>query len=882
MKDGQPAPIMLENYAPPPFLVEDLRLRFVIHETFVLVRSILKVSRNDRSPDDTGPLVLDGAELELLSVRRDGKVLEESDYTLTQTSLSIAVSKQAVIEIENKIYPNQNTSLEGLYVSGGVYCTQCEAEGFRKITFFPDRPDVMTRYTTTIVAHPDHCPTMLSNGNLVRRETFDDGLVEVTWEDPFPKPSYLFALVAGDLEVVEEDYETVSGKSVKLQIFVEPHNVDKCDHAMVSLKKAMRWDEVVYGREYDLDLYMIVAVDDFNMGAMENKGLNVFNSKFVLAKRELATDRDYANIENVVAHEYFHNWTGNRITCRDWFQLTLKEGLTVFRDQQFSADMTSRPLKRIEDVDILRSRQFPEDAGPMAHPIQPQSYVEINNFYTVTVYNKGAEVIRMMHCLTGTKGFRRGMDLYFASHDGEAVTVFDFLRAIEEGSGTYLKKFKNWYQQAGTPTVHVSAEFEPDVNCYSLTFRQTCPETPGQKEKLPFPIPIKMGLLDKSGDEILLRFEGEDEHKGCNVTILLDTEERTVHFSGINEKPVASVLREFSAPVRLDFPREDAELAFLMANDTDEFNRWDAGQTLAMRMITRAVEQQDLELLHDQAFSDAFLAVLQDQELDGALAARALMLPSEEYVSQQIKPIPVNQIREALDHLRRHLADSHRDVLLEVYQAKKAEIRGADSSFMGQRSLKNTCLDFLSSLGESALLELCYQQFSDADNMTDQGAALRLLSFSDSVIGRQALLEFHDKWQQEPLAMDKWFTFQALATHSDTLKNVKRLKQHELFDLGNPNRVRSLVAAFAEYNPPIFHAIDGSGYEFLADTVLELNDRNPQLGARLVVPLTLWEPHRKERQQRMCEQLERIADHPNLVKNVYELVDKSLSTKRSF
>ncbi len=882
IRDGQPSPILLENYLPPPFLVEGLELRFEIGEAVVLVESRMGIARNSRSSQSPGHVVLDGQELELVSVHRDGQIVDPAEYTLTDTALSIPIDGDtAVIQIQNKIYPKQNTSLEGLYASGGVFCTQCEAQGFRKITFFPDRPDVMTRFTTTIVADEDLAPVMLSNGNLIGRKQLTDGRIEVTWEDPFPKPSYLFALVAGDLQVVTDKFVTASDREVTLEIYVESHNTDKCEHAMMSLKKAMRWDEVVYGREYDLDLYMIVAVDDFNMGAMENKGLNVFNSKYVLAKPELATDRDYAYIENIVAHEYFHNWTGNRITCRDWFQLTLKEGLTVFRDQQFSADMTSRPLKRIEDVDILRSRQFSEDAGPMAHPIQPQSYVEINNFYTVTVYNKGAEVIRMMHCLTGSKGFRRGMDLYFASHDGEAVTVFDFLRAIEEGSGTYLKKFKNWYQQAGTPTVHVSGEYESEANCYSMTFRQSCPPTPGQSEKKPFPIPIKMGLLDRDGDEILLRFEGEDNHRGCSVTVLLDTEEKTVHFADVSQPPVASVLREFSAPVRLDFPRDDSELAFLMAHDTDEFNRWDAGQSLAMRLITRAVEQGDVELLKDQAYAKAFLAILEDADLDGALAARALMLPAEEYLTQQFKPVPVHQLRKAIDHFKTHLGTVHRDALYRTYQKKRSEIDGDGAQFMGPRSLKNACLDYLVATKAEDALTLCYQQFKDASNMTDQGAALRMLSLTHSVIGRQALLEFYDRWKHEPLAMDKWFTFQALANHEDTLKTIKQLRNHELFDLGNPNRVRALISAFADYNPPVFHALDGSGYEFLADTVLELNDRNPQLAARLVTPLTLWQPHRAQRQQKMQTQLERIADHPKLVKNIFELVDKSLRQRGS-
>ena len=721
---------------------------------------------------------------------------------------------------------------------------------------------------------------MLSNGNLLRSQSLDNGKTEVTWEDPFPKPSYLFALVVGDLECVEDSFETKSGRQISLQVFVEAHNVDKCEHALESLKKAMRWDEVVFGREYDLDLYMIVAVDDFNMGAMENKGLNIFNSKYVLAKPELATDFDYVTIESIVAHEYFHNWTGNRITCRDWFQLTLKEGLTVFRDQQFTADMTSRPVKRIDDVDVLRSRQFPEDAGPMAHPIQPQSYLEINNFYTVTVYNKGAEVIRMMHCLTDLKGFRRGMDLYFASHDGQAVTVFDFLRAIEEGSGTYLKKFKHWYQQAGTPVLSVRKEYEPDAQCFSMTFSQSCPATPGQSEKEPFPIPIKVGLLDANGEDIPLCFEGEKRNRGTTVTILLDTQEKTVRFAGIEAPPVASVLREFSAPVKLEYPREDSELAFLMANDTDEFNRWDAGQTLALRLILRAVESGDVDVLKDTQFADAFLSILNDTDLDPALAARALMLPSEEYISQQAKPIRVELIHQMRQGLKQHLAFLHRQRLLQVYQEQRDLIVGNGPDFMGPRSLKNACLDYLAYSGTDDALEVTLNQFGTARNMTDQASALRLLANSNSLPGRQALMSFYEQWKNEPLAMDKWFSYQAMVPQLDTIKTVKKLRAHKLFDLGNPNRVRSLVGAFAERNPIGFHNLDGSGYRFLADNVLELNTLNPQLAARLVTPLTLWHHHRSERQDLMVQQLDRIAGQKNLVRNIFELVDKSLQERR--
>lgn len=879
IREGQPAPIRLENYKPPDFLVDEVQLRFEIHHDHTIVKNRMLIRKNPEAAA-AAELCLYGRELELISVAANGAPMSSADYALDEEALRIPCRDDAlVLEIENRIFPHKNTSLEGLYKSNEMLCTQCEAEGFRKITYYPDRPDVMAKFVTTIVADPDQYPVLLSNGNLVEETQLDDGRSMVVWEDPHPKPSYLFALVAGDLKFIQDEFETKSGRLVTLRIFVEAHNLDKCEHAMASLQKAMRWDEVVYGLEYDLDLYMIVAVDDFNMGAMENKGLNVFNSKYVLAKPELATDMDYVNIENIVAHEYFHNWTGNRVTCRDWFQLTLKEGLTVFRDQQFSGDTTSRPVKRIDDVEILRAKQFPEDAGPMAHPIQPQSYLEINNFYTVTVYNKGAEIIRMMHTLAGVKGFRRGMDLYFASHDGQAVTVFDFLRAIEQGSGTYLKKFRSWYQQAGTPVLHVDAEYEEDAQCFSMTFRQSCPATPGQETKQPFPIPIKIGLLDANGDDLPLRFEGERDFRGNTVTILLDAESKTIHFSDMPSKPVASVLREFSAPVKLDYPRDDGELAFLMAHDNDEFNRWDAGQSLGMRVILRAIEGNDTALIQDESFSAGFGAILDDSELDPALAARALMLPSEDYLSQQITPTPVDEIHTMCEHLEQYLAESHEDALLRVYEEQQSFIGSRDPKYMGHRSLKNMCLSYLMGLHTEEMLDLCFEQFQQADNMTDQAAALRLLAASNSAKGRKALMMFYDQWHSEPLAMDKWFSYQALVVDPDTIKTMHSLKKHHLFELTNPNRVRSLISVFSERNPVCFHNTDGSGYGFVADTVLELNGINPQLAARLVAPLTLWQPHNKIRQKLMLSELERIAKHPQLVRNVFELVDKSLQQR---
>ncbi|HEY9150846.1 MAG TPA: aminopeptidase N, partial [Gammaproteobacteria bacterium] len=770
---------------------------------------------------------------------------------------------ETVVEIE----PDANTALEGLYVSSGMFCTQCEAEGFRRITWFPDRPDVMARFTSTLVADRTHFPVLLSNGNPVDQGELDDGRHWVKWEDPFPKPCYLFALVAGRLVCQEDRFVTASGREVALRIYVEPANAHKCDHALTSLKQAMRWDEQTYGREYDLDIFMIVAVDDFNMGAMENKGLNIFNSACVLVSPDSATDGDYYNVQSIVGHEYFHNWSGNRVTCRDWFQLSLKEGFTVYRDQEFSADLNSRPVKRISDVNVLRNHQFAQDAGPMAHPVRPDSYMEISNFYTVTVYNKGAEVVRMIAHLLGPEGFRKGCDLYFERHDGQAVTTDDFVRAMEDASGVDLGQFRRWYEQAGTPQLRVRSEYDARTREYRLTLEQSCPATPGQPHKKPFHIPVAMALLDTEGN-ILTR----------QVLELRDDTE-TFRFPGLDAAPVPSLLCEFSAPVKLAVERSDPELAFLFGHDPDPFNRWDAGQQLALnqllRLITSLEQKQPLQLPED--FVTAFRATLTHPDLDPALIAQALSLPAESYIADQCTLVNPQAIHEARQFMRRELAQGLKDELLAGYLANQDDTPYVFSAeTMGRRALKNLCLGYLMELEEPGPLEHCLQQFRAGHNMTDVLAALGMLADYDLPERAEALNQFYDQWQQDPLVVDKWFGIQAGSRLEDTLGHVQALMRHLAFKLTNPNKVRALIGRFCAGNPARFHAADGSGYAFLADQVLALDEINPQMAARMVASLSRWRQYEPGRRALMQAQLERIQRAPQLSRDVYEIVSKSL------
>ncbi len=870
----KPKTIYLKDYRPPAYEVEALDLHFDLHERATVVTATQRLRR--LRPE---PLRLDGEELELLSIELDGEPLREGDYRLDDEGLTLDTPPERfTLKIRTRIDPEANTTLDGLYLSSGNFCTQCEAEGFRRITYYQDRPDVMTLFTTTLVADRERYPVLLSNGNLVEQGELEGGRHYARWEDPFKKPCYLFALVAGNLEHVEDEFVTMSGRRVTLRIYTEAHNIDKCDHAMASLKRAMKWDEEVYGREYDLDIYMIVAVDDFNMGAMENKGLNIFNSKFILARPETATDTDYAHIEGVVAHEYFHNWSGNRVTCRDWFQLSLKEGFTVFRDQCFSADMFSHAVKRIEDVNLLRSVQFAEDAGPMAHPVRPESYVEINNFYTVTVYEKGAEVVRMIHTLTGPEGFRKGSDLYFERHDGQAVTCDDFVKAMEDANAIDLTQFKRWYSQAGTPQVSITTEYDADAGRYAITFRQHCPPTPGQPEKAPFHIPVALGLLDRHGRPMPLTLEGEEgpgpDHRVLDFT---EREQRFV-FTGITEAPVPSLFRHFSAPVKVEYDYGDEELAFLMAHDGDQFNRWDAGQRLAIRLIRARVAGA----AHDELlalYSEAFGRLLHDEATDPNLLAEALRLPRESYLAEFFEPADPVAIHAARRGLMESLARAHEGELWLLLERLEQPRYRFDAEAIGKRALRNTALGYLAALESEEVVERAWGQFRHADNMTDVMAAMAVLVDIDTPRRQQALDLFYEKWRGEPLVVDKWLTLQATSRLPGTLERVRALKAHEAFNMKNPNKVRALIGAFCSGNPAQFHQPDGAGYRFLADNVLELDPVNPQIAARLLTPLIQWRRYDEARQRLMRAELERIVATEGLSKNSYEIASKALEAQ---
>ena len=785
-----------------------------------------------------------------------------------------------MLDTEVAIRPGENKSLEGLYGSSGNLCTQCEAEGFRKITWFLDRPDVMARYRTRIAADPRRFPVMLSNGNDVDRGALDDGRRYVVWEDPFPKPSYLFALVAGRLECVEDSFTTRSGREVALRIYVEAHNLDRCGHAMRSLKHAMRWDEDVYGLEYDLDIFMIVAVDDFNMGAMENKGLNVFNSVYVLARPDTATDNDFAAIEAVVAHEYFHNWTGNRVTCRDWFQLSLKEGLTVFRDQEFSADMASRAVKRIRDVRLLRTHQFAEDAGPMAHAVRPDSYIEISNFYTVTIYNKGAELIRMLHTLLGDEGFKAGMRLYFERHDGQAVTTGDFVGAMEAASGMNLGQFRRWYTQAGTPVLTARGAYDAARSQYVLDIEQRTPPTPGQPEKLPLHVPVRVALLGEDGRNVPLHC-AESGLAGENEAVIDVREPRhTFRFSNVPARPVPSIARGFSAPVKVEIERGDDELAFLIAHETDPFNRWDAAQEYSTRLMLKMVEDRlagaDLDL--PDAFVLAMRALLLDEAIDPAFTAEALTLPSESNLADRMEVIAVEAIHDVREAVRATLALRLEDAFAYVYDANRP--RGPyrfDAEGAGRRGLKNLCLRYLMELDDPAVRSNCRHQLETADNMTDALTALACFANARGTQREERLAWFEARWKDDPLVLDKWFALQATSRLPETLGHVRGLIRHRAFDIKNPNRIRALIGAFCHANQRRFHDASGEGYRFLSEHVLTIDAFNPLTAARLLSAASRWRRLDAERRALLRGELERILAVPKLSKDCYEVAKKFLA-----
>lgn len=894
MRTDTPPTIYRKDYAVPSYLVDTVEMGFDLTPARTIVATRIVMHRNPASTEQD--IVLYGEEIELLQLRLNGKTLHARDYHLDGGVLRIPRAPQdSTLEIETALQPNQNTSLMGLYVSNGNFFTQCEAEGFRKITYFPDRPDVMARYTVMLRADKKTCPVLLSNGNLIEQGDLPDGRHYAKWEDPFKKPSYLFALVAGDLVCQEESFRLKSGRDVLLQVWVEHGNLDKTQHAMDSLKNSIRWDEERYGLELDLDRFMIVAVGDFNMGAMENKGLNIFNTKFVLANPRIATDIDYANIEAVVGHEYFHNWTGNRVTCRDWFQLSLKEGLTVFRDQEFSADMigteSGRAVKRIDDVRVLRQAQFPEDAGPMAHPVRPDSFVEINNFYTVTVYEKGAEVVRMYQTLLGRDGFRKGMDLYFARHDGQAVACDDFRAAMADANQRDLQQFERWYSQAGTPRVAATMQYDAAAKTVELTLRQSCPPTPGQAEKLPFHIPVAIGLLDAKGRDIVLNDGGKG--KGSTTRVLELTQAvQTFHFSGISEQPVPSLLRGFSAPVVLEYSYSDAELAFLMAHDSDAFNRWEAGQRLAMRRLlalTQAVQQARQaghvvavdsvlnNVQQDSALTDALRITLNDKKLDPAFRELVLTLPSETMIAEQMDVIDPQAIHTARQFLRRSLAQALRSDLQAIYKANRSSgPYHPDAASSGKRALQNVVLSYLAELDDEAAHALAQKQCDNANNMTDRLAALAALTNSHAEDKQDALADFYAEFEDEALVIDKWFTLQATARTTD-VDAVRALTQHLAFTLKNPNRARSLIFSFCNGNPSAFHATDGRGYAFWSEQVIALNGINPQVAARLARSLDRWRKYAPALQEKMRAALQQVADAPNLSRDVAEVITKSLA-----
>ncbi|MBD3669556.1 MAG: aminopeptidase N [Gammaproteobacteria bacterium] len=889
MKDASasttPQTIYLKDYSVPGFLIDSVHLTFVLDEASTRVQSRLVIRRNPDSSETDQGLRLDGQELELISVAIDGRLLDGKEYTLGEENMEIAEVPDAfVLEIETRIQPQNNTSLEGLYKSSGNFCTQCEAEGFRKITYYPDRPDVMSVFTTRIEADKGKYPVLLSNGNLVESGELEDGRHYAVWLDPHKKPSYLFALVAGHLEHIEDRYTTLSGREVVLRIYTEQHNIDKCDHAMRSLKRSMQWDEEVYGREYDLDIYHIVAVDDFNMGAMENKGLNVFNTKFVLAKQETATDNDFINVEAVIGHEYFHNWSGNRVTCRDWFQLSLKEGFTVFRDQSFTADMTSHAVKRIDDVNLLRNHQFPEDAGPLAHPVRPESYVEINNFYTATVYEKGAEVVRMLYNFLGAEGFRRGTDLYFERHDGQAVTTDDFVRAMEDASGRDFSQFRLWYSQAGTPRVEVSDEYDASSRRYSLHVKQSRPAINDQDLSQAMHIPLAMGLMREDGTVMEPKLDSGPQAQDGTVVLELTEHEQSFHFVDVDSRPIPSLLRGFSAPVILNYDYSRADLAFLMAHDADPFNRWEAGQQLMCQVILRAMQdyRHDRPMTLDDSLLEAVAKTLREPSDDWALEARVLGLPSENYLAERCEEVDPEAIHQARRFIKRELARRLRSDWINRYQSSRVQgDYGLGAEEMGQRSLTNVALSYLMELEEPAVAQMCALQYEEADNMTDQLAALTALVNTESSQKERFLGMFYDRWQDEALVVDKWFSVQATSQADDTLDRVTQLRSHPAFTLKNPNRMRSLIGAFCMNNPRHFHSVDGRGYALLAETVLALNDMNPQIAARLLKSVGQWRKLEPARRELMKTQLQRIKDKEGLSKDVYEVVSKSLGQEEA-
>lgn len=886
MKHPAPISIQLKDYRQPDFWISDVFLDFNLHEVKTIVKSVLSLKRNESLKAPNAPLVLVGEKLKLLSVKLDGRLLSAGDYEATEASLTIPkLGNDVKLEIEVEIDPKNNLSCEGLYQTAGTFCTQCEAESFRRITYFLDRPDVMATYTVRIEADKAKYPILLSNGNPTGKKDLGNGRHEATWHDPHKKPSYLFALVAGDLGVLEDTFRTKSGRDVKLQIYARRLLLDRCQHAMDSLKWSMKWDEDTYGLEYDLDLFMIFCAEEFNMGAMENKGLNVFNASYVLANAETATDTDYDGITAVVGHEYFHNWTGNRVTCRDWFQLSLKEGLTVFRDQRFSADFGSEAVNRIEDVVRLRTNQFAEDAGPMAHPIRPQSYISIDNFYTMTVYEKGAEVIRMIETIVGRDGFRKGMDLYFKRHDGQAVTTEDFIAAMADANEVDLTQFRDsWYNQAGTPHLKVETTYNAAKETYVVKLAQSSTPSPGQATKAPHHIPVAVGLLGKDGKDLSLQLEsGARISDGAGETTLvlhLRKPEETFTFVGVKEKPVLSLLRKFSAPVKIEYARSDDELAFIMANDSDSFSRWEAAQLLSVKTILGLVDDiQTKKPLRDVTqLVNAFGPVIKSENMDAHFKAFMLSLPAEQYLAQFFTTVDVDAIYQAREHVAASIVKAFRSEMSAMYDKLAATgTEGREVGKAGLRALRSRLLDYLVMGNQPEDLERAAKQRQQAKNMTDEIGALNALKRSESPVRQTELRAFYQKWNQEPLVMNKWLMIQAMSPVKTALADVKALMNDPVFDKNNPNKISSLITAFGRMNTIRFNDLSGEGYRFVADQVLDIDSRNPQTASRVASCFNQWKTLDLKRQALIKAELERILAKPGLSSNVFEIVSKALN-----
>jgi aminopeptidase N len=883
MKSHSPRPVHLKDYRPPAYLIDKVDLSFALDPTRTRVHALLAVRPNPKATGKRPPLRLDGENLELEAVKLDGKTLSEKNYRRTDTTLTLSKtpSKPFLLEIVTVINPQANKALQGLYRSNGVYCTQCEAEGFRRITYFLDRPDVLATYTVRVEADAEEAPVLLSNGNLVERGTLDGGKRHyAVWHDPFPKPSYLFALVGGDLSPIASTFRTMSGRLVDLAIYVEHGKEDRAAWAMDSLKRAMRWDEERFGREYDLDVFNIVAVSDFNMGAMENKGLNIFNDRLILASPETATDTIFEHIESVVAHEYFHNWTGNRITCRDWFQLCLKEGLTVFRDQEFSGDERSETVQRIIDVRKLRTHQFAEDAGPLAHPVRPETYIEINNFYTPTVYEKGAEVVRMLQTLLGREAFRKGMDLYFDRHDGEAATVEQFLQCFEEASGSDLDQFRLWYAQAGTPELVCALRYDKTKKRAELEVEQLLPSTPGQATKKPMHIPLRMGLLGGNGHDLTLELENGEEI--ADGTLSVTKRRQTFRFANVPSRPVPSLLRAFSAPVNVTLDLPDEDLEFLMANDSDLFNRWQAANSFATRTIVDLVKAKGKGKRASPAagrrLAKALGATILSEELEPAYRAELLKLPTQADIARVVaKNVDPALVHRAHKRVAKQIGTTLGDQLEDLY--KEMSDRGPfspDAASAGRRALRNAALTLLTARGTERDIARLARHYSRATNMTDRAHALYLLAAKGGPESERALKNFYGKWKRDHVVIDTWFAAQAQDPRAGTLKRVRALTEHPLFSLTAPNKVRALIGTFAAGNPVQFNRPDGAGYAFVADQVLALNRINPQIAARMLGPFRSWRALESKRRVQAKKALQRVAKSKDLSSDVHEIVTKML------